>query len=904
MTDAAVLSPSDAAEIPTLLLLDGHSLAFRAFYALPTQNFSTTGGQYTNAVYGFLGMLLGLVEKEKPTHIAAAFDLSGSTFREESFPAYKAQRPSTPPEFHGQVDLIRESLQALGVTTLSKESYEADDIIATLATRGKEAGMRVLICTGDRDSFQLVCDDVTVLYTLKGVSELDRFTPARVKEKYGVTPEQYPDLAALRGDTSDNMPGVPGVGPKTAQKWITTYGSLSGVMDHMEDIGGKVGQALRENSDGVLLARDITEMVTDLDLGDAGELDALRPGQPDPAAALAVFEALQFGGTLRNRAFRTFGVEFDDAGSTALTIDELSDGTLGKWLAQHAGWKHHRPAGDATSNRPLALSVSGVGLPYGGSADRVAIIDPVPGEDAALHGVNIDLSDQDPADEAALIAWLGDPAAPIWVHDAKAEWHKLHGSGLHLAGVEHDTALAAYLLRPDLRNADLDDVVQRHIGREIVAEAPGEVRAQAISELVTALTPELADIGAMELYLDLEVPLSTVLARMEAVGIAVDAHALRELAEDYEGKIATEVAAARDIAGDAKLNLSSPKQLQKVLFEDLGLPATKKTKTGYSTAAGELEKLAVSHPHPFLGHLMAHREYQKMKSTIDGLVDAIADDGRIHSTFNQRGAATGRLSSLDPNLQNIPVRTEAGRQIRSTFQVGTGYAALLTADYSQIEMRVMAHLSQDPGLIEAFRNGEDLHNYVGSRVFGVPVDQVTSELRRRVKAMSYGLVYGLSPFGLSQQLRISAGEAKQIMDNYFERFGGVKRYLDEIVMRAKETGFTETLYGRRRYLPELNSSNRVAAEAAGRAALNAPIQGTAADIIKRAMLRVDREFSRLGLRSRVLLQVHDELVVEVVDGEQDVVAQVLRHEMDCAADLSVPLDISTGSGENWDVAGH
>lgn len=895
---------------PTLLLLDGHSLAFRAFYALPAQNFSTTGGQYTNAVYGFLGMLLGLVDNEHPTHIAAAFDLAGPTFRSEKFPEYKAQRPATPPEFHGQVELIRETLESLGVTTLSKESFEADDIIATLATRGEQAGMRVLICTGDRDSLQLVTDDVTVLYTLKGVSQLDRFTPARVTEKYGVTPAQYPDLAALRGDTSDNMPGVPGVGPKTAQKWITTWGSLDGVINHMDEITGKVGQSLRDNLDNVLLARNITEMVRDIDLGESGQLDALAPGSPDPAASLEMFETLQFGTTLRNRAFRAFGVEFDNGGTVSLTYDAPQTGKLAAWFATHANWKRNRPEGDAAVNLPLAVSVTGTGTPFGGSADRIAMLDPRAGEDtdgaggAVLHAVDIDLSDQDPADEATLTAWLADAAAPKWVHDAKAEWHRLHGSGLHLAGVEHDTALAAYLLRPDVRNTELPEVVQRHIGNELAGDAPGAVRAQATAELVTALTPELAEIGAMELYLDLEVPLATVLAQMESTGIAVDSATLTDLADDYETKIATEIAAARSIAGDPELNLSSPKQLQKVLFTDLGLPATKKTKTGYSTAAGELEKLAASHPHPFLGHLMAHREYQKMKSTIDGLIEAVADDGRIHTTFNQRGAATGRLSSSDPNLQNIPVRTEAGRRIRGAFRVGAGYATLITADYSQIEMRVMAHLSQDPGLIEAYRRGEDLHNYVGSRVFDVPVEHVTPELRRRVKAMSYGLVYGLSPYGLSQQLHTSAGEAKEIMDNYFERFGGVKRYLDEVVATAKETGYTETLYGRRRYLPELNSSNRVAAEAAGRAALNAPIQGTAADIIKRAMLRVDREFTRLGLASRVLLQVHDELVVEVVDGEQDTVAGVLDTQMDSAADLRVPLDVSTGRGGNWDAAGH
>ena len=878
---------------PTMLLLDGHSLAFRAFYALPAQNFSTTGGQYTNAVYGFLGMFLGLVEAERPTHIAAAFDLSGPTFREKELPEYKAQRPETPPEFRGQVELIQQTLESLGITTLTKESYEADDIIATLAVRGTEAGMRTVICTGDRDSLQLVNDDVTVLYTLRGVSELDRFTPARVKEKYGVTPTQYPDLASLRGDTSDNMPGVPGVGPKTSQKWIEKYGSLDAVLD---------------NIDNVKLARKITEMVRDLDLGDldgdGDPLSALRPREVEASRAVEVFDDLQFGNNLRNRTFRAMGIEFEDGNDVEVTVDEVADGTLGKWLTTHAGWKPGRAGGDAAVNRPLAVAVTGDGAPFGGRADTLSLLDPQPGDDGALHSVAIDLSDQDPKDEEALTDYLADAAAPVWLHDAKQAWHMLNGSGLALAGVEHDTALAAYLLRPDVRATDLADVLQRHVGHELAADAPTPVRAQAVRDLVAALTPELAKIGAMELYLDLEVPLATVLARMEGYGIEVDKASLQELSDDYEGKISEEVAAARNLAGDDKLNLSSPKQLQKVLFEDFDLPKTKKTKTGYSTAAGELEKLTEQTGHPFLGHLMAHREYQKMKSTIDGLIDATGDDGRIHTTFNQRGAATGRLSSSEPNLQNIPVRTEAGRHIRGAFRVGEGYQTLLTADYSQIEMRVMAHLSQDPGLTEAYREGEDLHNYVGSKIFDVPVDQVTPELRRRVKAMSYGLVYGLSAFGLSQQLSISPGEAKQTMDTYFERFGGVKTYLDEVVAQATLDGYTETLYGRRRYLPELGSSNRVARENAERAALNAPIQGTAADIIKRAMLRVEREMTRRGLQSRVLLQVHDELVVEVVEGELEEMTALLEAEMDAAAELRVPLDVSTGVGENWEAAGH
>lgn len=857
---------------PTLLLLDGHSLAFRAFYALPAQNFSTTGGQHTNAVYGFLGMFLGLMEKEQPTHVAAAFDLSGPTFREESFPAYKAQRPATPDEFKGQIGLIRRSLEALGVETIDKEAYEADDIIATLATLGQKAGMRVLICTGDRDSLQLVNDDVTVLYTLKGVSDLHRFTPEAVEEKYGVTPAQYPDLAALRGDTSDNMPGVPGVGPKTAQKWITQYGSLDGVIDVMDDIKGKVGESLRENIDNVKLAREITEMVCDLDVVDS--MDDLKPAEVDANEALQVFEDLQFGATLRNRAFRTLGVEFEDTDQIPITQEEIKPGKLATWLKKRTG---------------VAVEVVG---------ESIAILD----KDNV--GVELDLPGLDPKDDATLTDWLADASKPKWLHNAKETFHQLQRFDMELDGVEHDTSLAAYLLRPDVRTGALSDVLQRHAGRELSEKATPLERAQAVIELIKTLNPELDAAGQSALYFDMEVPLSLILARMEHVGITVDRDLLEELSEDYGAKLAEEVAAAREIADDPKLNLSSPKQLQKVLFEDFDLPKTKKTKTGYSTAAGELEKLAAQSNHPFLAHLMAHREYQKMKSTIDGLVEAIADDGRIHTTFNQKGSATGRLSSSDPNLQNIPVRTEAGRRIRGAFLVGEGYETLLTADYSQIEMRVMAHLSEDSGLIEAYQSGEDLHNYVGSRVFDVPVDEVTPELRRKVKALSYGLVYGLSAFGLSQQLKISAGEAKGIMENYFERFGGVKNYLDHVVEVAREDGYTQTLFGRRRYLPELSSSNRVARENAERAALNAPIQGTAADIIKIAMLRVDSALREGDYKSRVLLQVHDELVVEVAPGELEQMTELLTQEMDHAASLRVPLDVSAGHGKNWDLAAH
>ena len=893
-------TPTRTSDTPRrLMLIDGHSMAFRAFYALPAENFATTGGQHTNAVYGFLSMLTNLIKEEQPTHVAVAFDVGRHTFRSEMFPEYKAQRDATPEEFKGQVELIKQVLEPLGITTLEKENYEADDIIATLSTAAEPLGFETLIVTGDRDSFQLVNGTTTVLYPMRGVSTLHRFTPDAVEEKYGLTPQQYPDFAALRGDPSDNLPGIPGVGEKTAQKWIVQYGSLANLLDHADEVKGKVGNSLRERLDQVKLNRDLTAMVKDVSLPVTPDQLELQPAQV--AEVAAKFDELEFGTNLRERVLSVVeadGAALDVVEETAREV-VVDTQPLGEWLAARAG-------------QGLALAVAGNPQPAGGDAWSLAL------HDAQSHAVAIDLAAITEEEEQVLAEWLASEN-PKYLHHAKAAFHMLAGRGFELNGIAQDTAIAAYLLRPGQRTYELKDVYQRHLQRQLSEEentgqlslldAPEDSRplidqASAIYELAVELTKELQKINEFELYRDLEVPLIGVLARMEAAGIAVDVATLEEQRDQFVDMVANEEAAARELAGDPNLNLSSPKQLQVVLFETLSMPKTKKTKTGYSTAAKEIEALAVTNPHPFLDHLLAHREYQKMKTTLDGLIKAVGADGRIHTTFNQTVASTGRLSSTDPNLQNIPVRTPAGRKIRSAFVVGSDYETLLTADYSQIEMRVMAHLSGDVGLIDAYKRGEDLHNYVGSRVFDVPVDQVTPELRRRVKAMSYGLVYGLSAFGLAQQLGIPQGEAKRIMENYFERFGGVKRYLDDVVAEARNEGYTATLFGRRRYLPELLSDNRVARENAERAALNAPIQGTAADIIKVAMLRVDTALKKAGITSRVLLQVHDELVVEIAPGELEQVQEIVEREMDSAITLTVPLEVSAGHGPNWDAAAH
>nr|WP_301526600.1 DNA polymerase I [Corynebacterium flavescens] len=872
---------------PRLLLIDGHSMAFRAFYALPAENFSTSGGQYTNAVYGFLSMLANIVAEEKPDSIAVAFDVGRKTFRTEMFPEYKAQREAAPEEFKGQVDVIREILETLGITTLSRENFEADDIVATLATEAD--AYDTYIVTGDRDYLQLVNDSTTVLYPMRGVSTLHRFTPQAVEEKYGLSPAQYPDFAALRGDPSDNLPSVPKVGEKTATKWILEYGSLDGLIEHAEDIKGVAGQNFRDRIEQVKMNRKLTQMITDMDL-EAGPDDLAFKGARVSEVS-AEFDRLEFGGNLRERILNAIPHDGDTEPQPAALSSEITvvDEPLAQWLPGRAN---------------VAVFVQGDGRPARGDASALALVD------GGFRGLQLELGELSAEDDKVLAQWL-ESDAPKYFHGAKSAFHMLAGRGVHLRGIAHDTAIAAYLLRPGQRTYALADVYQRHLQKtlptagnqlSLLDETGLLEQAAAIMELAGALTQELQEIDSFELYTDLELPLVSILARMEATGIAVDVEILETQRDAFIEQVAEQEAAARELAGDDSLNLNSPKQLQTVLFETLDLPKTKKTKTGYSTAAKEIEQLAAEHPHPFLDHLLAHREFQKMKTTLEGLIKTVQPDGRIHTTFNQTVASTGRLSSTDPNLQNIPVRTAAGRQIRSAFVVGKGFETLLTADYSQIEMRVMAHLSKDPGLIEAYREGEDLHNYVGSKVFDVPVTEVTPELRRRVKAMSYGLVYGLSAFGLSQQLGIPAREAKQIMENYFERFGGVKKYLDEVVVQARKDGYTSTVFGRRRYLPELNSDNRVARENAERAALNAPIQGTAADIIKIAMIRVDKALA--GMKSRVLLQVHDELVVEVSPGEREEVKAILEREMDSAITLDVPLEVSTGMGDNWDAAAH
>ena len=908
---SAATIASKACEVqakPTLMLLDGNSLAYRAFYALPAENFKTRGGLTTNAVYGFTAMLINLLRDEAPTHIAAAFDVSRQTFRSERYPEYKANRSATPDEFRGQIDITKEVLGALGIAVLAEAGFEADDLIATLATQAENEGYRVLVVTGDRDALQLVSDDVTVLYPRKGVSELTRFTPEAVVEKYGLTPVQYPDFAALRGDPSDNLPGIPGVGEKTAAKWIVEYGSLQGLVDNVASVRGKVGDALRAHLASVVRNRELTDLVKDVPLAQTPDTLRLQPWDRDQIHRL--FDDLEFR-VLRDRLFDTLAAvepEVDEGFDVRGGV--LEPGTVGRWLAEHVG-----------DGRRSGLAVVGTHLPHGGDATALAI--------AAADGEGgyLDTATLTPDDDAALAAWLADLAKPKALHEAKLAMHDLAGRGWTLVGITSDTALAAYLVRPGQRSFTLDDLSLRYLRRELRAETTEQqqlsllddidgvdeqavqtaiLRARAVTDLANALDEELARIDSTGLLADMELPVQRVLADMEAAGIAVDLRLLTELQSHFGDQIRDAAEAAYAVIGK-QINLGSPKQLQVVLFDELGMPKTKRTKTGYTTDADALQSLFDKTGHPFLQHLLTHRDVTRLKVTVDGLLQATGADGRIHTTFNQTIAATGRLSSTEPNLQNIPIRTDAGRQIRDAFVVGSGnggYTELMTADYSQIEMRIMAHLSKDEGLIEAFNTGEDLHSFVASRAFGVPIEEVTAELRRRVKAMSYGLAYGLSAYGLAAQLKISTEEAKIQMEQYFARFGGVRDYLMDVVEQARKDGYTSTVLGRRRYLPELDSSNRQMREAAERAALNAPIQGSAADIIKVAMITVDQALKAAGLASRMLLQVHDELLFEIAPDEREQIEALVREQMGTAYPLDVPLEVSVGFGRSWDTAAH
>ena len=839
-------------------------MAFRAFYALPVENFSTSSGQPTNAIYGFASMLINLIRDEKPTHIATAFDVSRKTFRSEKFPEYKANRAATPEEFRSQVSYINELLDAFAIPHFELEGYEADDVIATFVKHFSDEA-EIYICSGDRDSFQLVSDQVTVLYPKKGVTELARMTPSAVLEKYGLTPKQYPDFAALRGDPSDNLPSIPGVGEKTATKWIQEFGSLSELIAKVDTVPGKAGEALRTALPAVITNRELTQLRNDLPL--SPDLTDLAWSGVEILKVNQLFEKLEIKALKARVAPFAKGGQVKEVVAKKASVRDVSKNEFEKALSSSTGL-----VGLLLSENQAAISIE---------------------------------------PELVLVAPLSEVSDSI----ASFKGFIFHGakkaiSSKLLRSVAVDTEVAAYLLNAGSRDIALADLLQKYLGVEsentptdLFSSDWNPSIASHLGELWATLSKELEAMSCLDLYNQIEMPTMHVLAEMEATGIAIDKAEMKSLLSFFEKEEAEATSLAYKSVGH-EFNAASPKQLQVVLFEELKLPKTKRIKTGFSTDAESLEWLYSTTKHPVLASLLRIREVGKLRTTVDGLLNSTKADSRIHTTFQQTTTATGRLSSTEPNLQNIPIRSDEGRRIRNCFIAQDPFVDLLTADYSQIEMRIMAHLSDDKGLLEAFRTGEDLHSTVGAQVFDVPVSKVDADMRRQIKAMSYGLAYGLSSYGLAQQLDISPTDASILMSKYFERFGGIQDYLKEVVKIAREKGYTETILGRRRYLPDLNHENRGRREMAERMALNAPIQGSAADIIKVAMLNVEKAMKSKNLSSRLLLQVHDELIFEIAKGEHEVMEELVRKQMGSAFELKAPLDVNIGFGKSWDLAAH
>ena len=955
MGEASVTVPTNE----TLLVVDGHSLAFRAFFALPVDNFSTSSGQATNAVWGFATMLAQVIDAEKPDHLGVAFDVKGGTFRNEMLPQYKGTREAAPEELLTQLPLIQRMLTALGVTYIEKPGFEGDDVIATLATMGDKAGYHTLVLSGDRDAFQLVDDNVTVLYPGHHFKDLKHMTPQSIIDKYKVTPAQYPDLAALRGETADNIPGVPGVGDGFAAKWINQFGSLDGICEHADEIGGKKGESLRANIDQVKLNRKVNALVRDVDLG--VDIEDLTFGTVDVAQIDALFKELEFGPRTKSRVLKTFktgakasntsgagestnneqneqdsSLDLNLPEPTSITAPEQFD----EWVKAHRvevkvpgeiadftvsdygdGSQRHAICGDAVGHA-WTVAAWGDERPGRATAQAIAVA-------TATSAAIVPLPITDTL-RAQLARFLKSEHSRTIVHGYKELLHLLGAVDLDMDLPMFDTKLAGYLAQPDFHADSLKQAAEHFLDIHFteteqpsqgtldfdddqVEEDPNEHRLRdlaIIRSLAVTLGPIIDEREQCWLMRAIELPVSRVLHGMERTGAKVDSVRLVSMRDQFAAEARQAQEMAWECAG-TEINLQSPKQLQKVLFEDMGLKPTKRTKSGsYTTNAAALQDLYVKsvdneRANGFLGALLRHREINKLKQIVQTLIDATnTSDERIHTTFEQTVAATGRLSSVDPNLQNIPNRNAAGREIRGVFVPGEGYEALMSCDYSQVELRIMADLSDDEALIEAFRSGADFHKYVASMVYKLPVDQITGDQRSHVKAMSYGLAYGLSTYGLAQQLKIAPREAEALKNRYFDTFGKVHDYLESLVANAREKGYTETIFGRRRYFPALHSTNRVAREAAERAALNAPIQGSAADIMKIAMIRAEQTLAEAHVKSRIILQIHDELVVEIAPGEGDQVTELVRNAMEHAVDLAVPLDVSCGIGSDWQLAAH
>jgi DNA polymerase-1 len=862
-----------------LFLLDGHSLSFRAFFALPT-SLATSSGQVTNAVYGFTSMLIKLLTEEKPDLIAVAFDKGKPTARLEQYADYKAGRAEAPDEFRQQLGLIREVLETLRVPIVEVDRYEADDAIATLARRASERGMETVIVTADRDFFQMVRPEITVMFNRKGISDIVRYDVTAVTERFGLPPEKYLDYVALKGDPSDNIPGVPGVGEKTASKLVQDFGSIEELLARTEEIKGRLRGAIEAAGQDLVRNKQLARLEDDLDL--EVEPEACVMGEWDLDAVRRLFNSLEF---------RTLLERLEDVERTAKPAVEKASLDIRSGTHRDLARMLSTPGPQAIALH-LPDGIRGLGLSPGGGQATFVPFDRLP-EDVAV--------------------WVADPTAPKWVHDGKDVETALLESGTALAGVTFDTHLAGYLLDPAEANYPLSALGERYLGLDVVGEVEGEDEGQLFSDptprvggaaaavglLAPVMEERLERAGLRRLLDDVELPLSSVLAGMQAAGVALDVDYLREMSETLGDRLATLEQDIYRYAGET-FNIGSPPQLRIILYEKLRLTPLKKTSKGaLSTDADVLEKLRDNHP--IVEALLSYRELSKLKSTyLDALPPLVnTSDGRIHTTYNQVGAATGRLSSVNPNLQNIPVRGELGRQIRQAFIPGGPGRVLLVADYSQIELRVLAHLSGDEALRDAFAADTDIHAATAGKVFGLPPDKVDPELRRRAKVVNYGLAYGMNAYGLASRMGIAPDEAQEFIDAYFSGFPKIREFLDRQVAHASADGFTSTILGRRRYLPELQSPNPRVRDMGRRMALNAPIQGGAADILKLAMIAVDRALGGSSLDCTMVLTVHDELVFDVDKRTLNQATGLVKEAMEAAYDLSVPMRVDLGWGKNW-----
>jgi DNA polymerase I len=879
-----------------LLVLDGHSLTYRAFFALPT-DLATASGQVTNAVYGFTSMLINLLRDHKPDAIVTAFDRPEKTFRHEVAPEYKAQREETPDILAPQFGLVREVLDALRIPIVEAAGYEADDLLASMATQARDRGDEVIVVTGDRDTYQLVEDPlVKVLYNRRGVSDYVLYDEAGILERTGVRPESYVEYAALRGDPSDNLDGVPGVGEKTAAKLINTYGGLDGVFEHVEEQSPKLRQNLAEHEERV--RRNAVIMLLDRE-APVPDLTDVRMAELDADEVIRLFDFLEFR-SLYDRLQEALADQLPEVAAAGALEAEWSEPDAAEAVAVLEGL--------AAGEGAVAVAASWLNESDPSSLERLALV--VDGEAAEVAVLTREVI-EDGAVHKALDALLA--ARPIAGHRTKPLLRFFMREDLTVAELALDTVLAAYLLDPSDSRYALGELLTRFTGFELPDDAaasgqldldgdaapPGQIAAREALAVDRLVEPITRSIDAQELrwLLDeVELPLVGVLGRMEEIGVGVDRDELVRLHDRLVSECEQHSAEIVRLAGH-EFNVNSTKQLREVLFDELGLSPQKKTKTGFSTDAASLERLRDQHP--IVEALLSYREVEKLRSTYgEGLLAVIAADGRIHATFNQTVARTGRLSSEDPNLHNIPVRTEVGRTFRRAFVPAPGYE-LLVADYNQIELRVIAHLAQDPGLIAAFEGRQDIHNATASRVFGVEPADVTVEMRSKAKMVSYGLAYGMEAYGLGQRLNIPTEEAAVILDAYFVAFPNVKSYMDRVVGEARDKGYAETAYGRRRPLPELQARNYRVRQAAERQAMNAPIQGLAADIFKVALVRLDRALTEAGAGGRLILQVHDEVIVEVPPAEHDAVAALTVETLQGAAELSVPLEVNIAFGASW-----